>query len=189
VKKIAFSLICALSLGLVFAVGATGKSPRIGIAIITNREPSGYEKKLPAHVVAHGPFVVGQPTTVSISGMPKRGFAVVEIQAIQSTPACEPVLCIPTLVVPDEHAHDFHFVKTGRRGKVSATFTMPATFEAFSELPSGKFAKGGPQQFPWRNDQAVQVIVWGGKVNRRGDQITGVAGTKTTVQVPPGPSP
>jgi hypothetical protein len=181
--------VLGLLVGLVFAGAALGRSPRgITAFVITDREPSGFEKRVRARVVAHGPFVPGQPASISIRRMPKRAFMFVWIQPIQSTPACASLLCVPTTVVPDESNPTVSgLARASGRGRALVTFTMPTSFQAYIPSPSGKLTKQ-PQPVAWQQGQALQMVVAGAKENRRGDEIVGVAGTKTVVQVQPTPT-
>jgi hypothetical protein len=186
-KAVALAAACCL-LCITFAAQALGRSPSVEIGLITNRQPSGFEKRIKARVAADGPFVPGQPASISIRRMPKRALMFVSIQPIQSTPACENILCVPTFVVPDEsNPTSGRLARVNGHGRAEVTFTMPASFQAITFSPSGKASKE-PQEISWQNNQAVQVTVAGARLNHRGDQITGVAGTKTLVQVPP-PAP
>jgi hypothetical protein len=185
VKKISFAVVCALFLGLVFAAGATSKSPGVGILVGTGKQQSGREKRIRARVAQVTAFVAGQPSALLVSRMPKHAYLFVEVGPVQNSPACEHILCVPTFIAPDPNAQRAHFVRTNGRGRALINFTMPGTFEGWAELPSGKLSK--VRQFPWQNGQAVQVIAAGAHINQHGDQITGVAAAKTSVQVPPPP--
>jgi hypothetical protein len=121
--------------------------------------------------------------------MPKRAYMFIFIEPIQETPACDEVLCVSTYVVPNEdNPSGGHLARASGRGRAHVTFTVPPTAKAFIPTPSGKLRKE-PQSIAWRDAQAVRIVAAGAKQNRRGDQIVGVAVSKTVVQLQPTPVP
>jgi hypothetical protein len=181
-KRIALVVASCLVVGLLLvpmAAAGPGVSVVIGGA-------TGPEKRIKGRVIVHGPFVPGQPTSISISRMPKRAILFVLLQPIQNTPACAEILCFPTYISPSELDPNAKPAFTSGHGRAEIDFTMPTYFEGFP-LTGSKLPKH-PQRYPWRDHQAIQVVAAAARVNKHGDQTTGIDATKTFVQLPPPPS-
>lgn len=183
-------VIALLLLALVsapFALGASGNVGEVAIGTVGG----GAVKLIKGRMKVSGPFVPGQPASVSVGRMPKRAQLIVVVSPAQDSPQCKGsgLFCFPNFVSPDFNSGGFKLGHTSGRGRALVTFTMPSEYQTVPLSDLRKLRKLHPQTQQYQDQQPVDVLATALRKIHHGEEVAGLARALTFVEIPPPPVP